>query len=119
MAIDIDLSEVNQLAVDLHAAPPKAAELVKVVMQKGMADVKRDAKIFAPVDTGFLRGSITGETKASSDSVEFVVGPTASYGHYVELGTEQNAPAAYLGPSFDRNAALIERALSMVAEKVL
>ena len=43
------------------------------------------------------------------------IGPTASYGEYVELGTSRMAPHAYLGPAFDRHAGSWADALDEVA----
>ena len=99
----VDVSQINQLAVDLAASTAKMAGLARVAVQKACADTKRDAQIFCPVDTGFLRGSITYETTQLVAGASGVVGPTASYGGYVEDGTSRMAPQAYMGPAFDRN----------------
>lgn len=111
---DLDLTQMNKLEADMAAAPRELDGLVRAVMQKGAADIKRDAKIFAPVDTGNLRASIGYETKVSAGSVEAEIGPTAEYGHYVELGTTTMAPHAYMGPAFDRHAHLVEDALGQI-----
>jgi HK97 gp10 family phage protein len=117
---DIDLAQMNRLLADMTAAPREAEGQVRVVVQKGAADIKRDAKIFAPVgETGDLRASIGYETRITGDAVEAEIGPTVHYGHYVELGTTKMAPRAYMGPAFDRNAHLVEDALGQILDGLL
>ena len=67
------------------------------VTEKAARDIERDAKAFAPVDTGNLRSSISTDVTVTGRSVLAEIGPTASYGEYVELGTSRMAPHAYLG----------------------
>lgn len=118
---DIDLSDLNRLAVDLAKAGGAVGALAAVVIKKSAADIERDAKMFAPVDTGNLRNSIshtiTGDGRTASISAE--IGPTASYGHHVEYGTSTQGPAAYMGPAFDRHAGLFVEALGRITEKLL
>lgn len=116
---DIDLSQLNQLIVDMTAAPQKAQQSVRLAVQKTAADIKRDAQMMAPVDTGNLRASIGYETKATADSVEAEIGPTASYGIYVEMGTVNMAPHAYMGPAFDRHAGNLDDALGQILDGLI
>ena len=109
-----DFRELDKLIADMAAVPRELDGLVRVAVQKTAADIKADAQNFAPVDTGFLRGSITYETAVQADAVTAEIGPTAEYGVYVELGTEHMAPHAYLGPSFDRHAHELEQALGQI-----
>lgn len=109
-----DMAEVNRLAEDMGKIPRELLPQVRIITQKVCADTKRDAQAFAPVDTGTLRSSITYETHQNKDSVWGEVGPTVNYGAYVEFGTSQHGPAAYMGPALDRNAHLFEKALGQV-----
>lgn len=118
MSFDIDTSELNAIAVQLGAAGPAALPLARAAVQKSSADIKRDGKLFAPVDTGFLRNSITYETQVSDAAAEGEIGPTASYGAYVEFGTSRMAPRAYMGPAFDRHAGEFEQAIQWIANQV-
>ena len=111
---DLDLSQLNALIVDMEAAPRELEGLVRVAVQKTAADIKADAQAFAPVDTGFLRGSITYETHVRAGGVDAEIGPTAEYGEFVELGTARMAPQAYMGPAFDRRASELDAALSQI-----
>ena len=66
-------------------------------MEGGMAQatlwVQRDAKKFAPVDTGRLRASITPEVRTLQPNiVEGVVGSNVKYAPYVETGTRPHYP---------------------------
>lgn len=97
--MDIDVSELNRLAVDLGRAPAMVITKGAALIAKTAYDIEREAKIFAPVDTGNLRNSIS--TLAIGLYAE--IGPTASYGKWVEEGTSVMAPHAYLGPAVDRN----------------
>lgn len=73
--------KMDQVARDLHGTP----------MLEGMRDatmlVSRDARIFAPVDTGRLRASITPEVRTEGNNVVGVVGSNVAYAPYMELGT--------------------------------
>jgi len=112
----IDLSEVNALIVDMARAERRARPAVATVIAKGAHDIERDAKVFAPVDTGNLRNSIgidfIGDLTA-------VIGPTAHYGHYVESGTSRMAPQPYMRPAAERNRRAIADAAVQAIERLL
>lgn len=110
-----DFEQLNRLIFDMEAVPRVADPLVRVAVQKTSADIKRDGQLFAPVDTGFLMGSIGYETFIDAGGVTGEIGPTAEYGPYVELGTEVMAPQAYMGPAFDRHAYELDAAMAQIA----
>lgn len=103
-----DVSQLNRLAVDLGRAGAAVVPLASTVIARTAHDIEGTAKALCPVDTGNLRGSIS--TTAAGLTAE--VGPTASYGGYVEFGTSRMAPRAYLGPAFDRHAWQLPAALA-------
>jgi len=111
----MDVSGLNRLAVDLGNAPARVVPLVRAVLEKSSADIERDAKLFAPVDTGNLRASISTTIKGLSAEI----GPTANYGGFVEFGGATRAPAAYLGPAYDRHAGAFADALGKVVGGIL
>ena len=55
--MDVDVSELNSLAVDLARVPSRVQQRAPLVVRKVAADIERDAKLFAPVDTGFTNGN--------------------------------------------------------------
>ena len=60
--------------------------------------VQRDAKIYAPVDTGRLRASITPSVRSAADGIQGVIGSNVKYAPYMELGTKPHwVPAKYIG----------------------
>jgi HK97 gp10 family phage protein len=115
------IAALNTLAVNLTVAGARAGAAASTVVRKTTADIERDAQAFAPVDTGNLTNSIghdiTGDGR--SGVIEAEIGPTADYGGYVEFGTTQHAPAAYMGPAFDRHSADFENALGQIAAAAL
>lgn len=117
-----DASELRKLAADLRNAGPQAGKLAQRVVRKTALDVEADAKRLAPVDTGNLRGSIghtdlRGVGRAGSLMVE--IGPTASYGVYVEMGTSRAPAQPYMGPAMDRHAPAFEEAMGQIGVEAL
>lgn len=92
-----DFSEFDALSADLTAAGAAAVPRARTAVAKAAADVQARAQIAAPVDTGFLQGSIS----TTNRGLEAEVGPTAHYGVYVEMGTSRMAPQPYLFPALD------------------
>ena len=116
MDIEFDASELRVLAADLTKANAGAQLKAGQVVRKAGADVERIAKQRAPVDTGHLRNSI-GTTTHSPTSVE--VGPTASYGIYLELGTYKMAAQPYMGPAADAVEPLFVAAIEQLGGEIL
>lgn len=120
--IDVDTSELNRLAVDLRQAPAKVGDRARTVMRKTALDIEADGKRFAPVDTGNLRNSIGHSdlrTLTQTGTLEVEIGPTASYGAFVEFGTSRMAPHAYMGPAFDRATPGFVDAMGRIASEDL
>lgn len=131
MFINIDLSEVHELADDMRGAGPRVDPIVQRAVARGGFRVQAQAQVNAPVDTGHLASSITTDVGHHS----YVVGPEAHYGDYVEQGTSgpypiENAfglgilvmhpgisPQPYLGPAFDQHLPKTLRDLRDAAAK--
>lgn len=116
---DFETVELRALAVDLTRAGPTAAARAQVVVRKTTLDVVANARNIAPVDTGNLKNSIGGDVTVSATSIESEMGPTASYGRFLELGTSRMGPRAFMGPSLDRFAPAFEAAMGQIAEDAL
>lgn len=108
----VDGNAIRKLAADLTRAAVTVDPLARVVVAKTARDIEADAKVFAPVDTGNLKGSITSDI----DGLKAEIGPTANYGIYQELGTSKMAPQPFMGPAADRRAGPFEKAMAQLAE---
>ena len=101
-SLEADVSQVFELGVKLKASAKRLPKGVGPVTRAAGLMTQREAMRRCPVDTGALRSSITSST--SSDRVNYYsveVGPTQSYGHYVEFGTSRMRPQPYMVPAFD------------------
>lgn len=115
------IRDLNTLAVDLTAAGARVGARAAMAVRKTAHDIEATSKAFSPVDTGALRSSIgtdvTGDGR--SGSIEAEIGPTQSYGYFVEFGTSRQAPQSYMGAAFDRHAHELEDALGQIAGDIL
>ena len=97
--MDWDTGELRALSADLGRASAAATRKASQVVRKATLDVEARSKVYAPVDIGTLRNSIT--TTFSDAGLSGVVGPTVEYGAYVEMGTSNPnyPPQPYMGPA--------------------
>jgi HK97 gp10 family phage protein len=110
---------MGRVARDLRAAGPKAEALAAKAVIKTLTDIEADAKTIVAVDTGFLRNSITREITADTfagagGAFGGEVGPTASYGAFVEYGTSRQRPQPYMGPAFSRRVPAFMAAMGQI-----
>lgn len=117
--IDIDTSEVVALAASYSRVSEEVGKLANLIVRKTAHDIAADAKNFVPVDTGNLKGSIGTDATASGGggAYEEVIGPTASYGIYVEQGTSRMAPHLYMSGALDRRQPAFVQAMEQLAER--
>lgn len=107
-----DTSEIGRLTADLKQAGLEAQRKAPTVVRKAATDVEAFAKIHAPVDTGYLRGSIS----ADIQPFRAVIGPTASYGMHVEKGTSRQRPQPYMEPALRKVEPGFVAAMQKLAE---
>lgn len=116
-----DVSELNTLAIDFALAGARVGAKAAIAVRKTAHDIEGTAKVFAPVDTGYMRSTIgvdmIGDGRSASIGAD--IGPTADYAEYVELGTSRNPPQAFMGPAFDRHAWSLEPALAAIGATAL
>jgi len=117
-----DVSGLRQLSIDLgRSATGQVGAKVAVAVRKTAHSIEATAKTLAPVDTGNLRGSIstsvTGDGQSGPISAE--IGPTASYGHYLETGTSRSGPQPYMTPAADRHEPELYAAIAAITARVL
>lgn len=106
----MDAADLNRLEIELGRVSLRAAAQAAAIVRRTGYAVVADAQAICPVDTGFLRSSIG--VDFDNNGLGFVAGPTANYGAHVEFGTSRMAPRAYMGPAFDRQAAVAVAALA-------
>ena len=119
MTISVDgIEELNTIALTLKRAGGSVGLAGSQAVRRHAFMVQRQAKVFAPVLTGALRASITVELDGDgrSGGIVATVGPEVSYGGYVEFGTSRTAPAAYMGPAFDRVVPSFVAAIEAMAD---
>lgn len=112
-------AEMNRLATDLGSASVKVGARAGQVMGKALNDIRAGAANRAPVDTGALRNSITTQVSRSGTVIRGEVGPTASYGAYVENGTSRMRAQPYLRPATDAVVPGYESALGQITGDIL
>lgn len=108
--------DLRRLAADLASSGDRVRRGLSLAVNKTAADIEGDAKIYAPVRTGNLKGSIGYDVTENRDGASAEIGPTANYGHFVEHGTSRMAPQPYLGPAFDRRIGVFEQAIGQVVD---
>lgn len=69
-------------------------------LEAGARIVETYAKIAAPVDTGFLRSSITVDEVTP---MEAIIGPHTDYAEHVEFGTSRMEAQPYMRPALDEH----------------
>lgn len=116
---DADISGLNRLSADLAIAAGTQGAMAVHAVRKTTLDVVATGQLFAPVDTGNLMNSIGADFEADGHGFEGIAGPTADYGAHVEFGTATRAPAAYMGPAFDRHSHELDTALGLIAREIL
>lgn len=112
--------EMGRLAADLASAGVKASARAGTAMGKALNDISAGAKNRAPVDTGFLRNSISVEIQNRGNTLRGEVGPTAAYGGFVERGDGVGHTAQpYLRPATDAVLPGYEAALEQLGAEIL
>lgn len=106
-----DFSEVSRLAATFTRRDGQIEKGAETVMGKAAADITRDAKTLAPVDTGNLKNSIS----YSGSGLEYEVAPTAEYAIYQELGTSRAPAQPFMAPALERNTPGIMSAFEELA----
>ena len=118
--MQIDVSGIRELSADLTKAGPKARERVVAATRTSGNKVKADMQAGAPKRTGELASSVTMSLYgAGGGSVAAVVGPTARYGIFQEIGTVHHAPQPFAQPALNKNAGPYEQALGKAVEDLL
>ena len=115
------IEKLTTLAFQVEAGAARVGAAGALVVRKTAADVERDAKAFAPVDTGALRNSISTTISGSGHSlaIEAEIGPTVSYAVFQEYGTSRMAPHPYMGPAVERHTPPFVAAVEQLGGRIL
>ena len=99
----------EELADKLKRYSSKAETQLEKAILKGALMVEGSAKRHSPVDTGYLRGSITHQFYKNAYEPYALVGTNTEYAPYQEYGTSKMSPQPFLRPAFDENIEEIQR----------
>jgi HK97 gp10 family phage protein len=108
---------LRQLSADIARAARTTGARAQIVIRKTAIDIESSAKQTVAVDTGNLKGSIGHSdlrTVGRSGSLVVEIGPTASYGVFLEQGTSRMAPQPFMGPAADRHTPGFEQAMAQL-----
>lgn len=108
--------DLLRLAADIQHMGVRATVQADRALRKAVTDIQARAQVNAPVDTGYLRSSISSEVQSTGGTIRGEVGPTANYGGYVENGTSTQRAQPYLRPATDAVVPGYEAALEQIGE---
>lgn len=142
MSVEFDVSALRSLIVHFDESSEKVLKGAPLVVKKSAFGIEGRAKARVKVDTGNLRNSIS--TSITDGGFGAEIGPTSSYGYFVEVGVPHpyvirakgggmlrfvvdghvvyakqvthpaSAPAPYMGPSWDEEIPLFEQAMGQL-----
>lgn len=115
--IEVDTSELDNLAFELEAAANKTDERVAQIVTDTVKDIQRGARQRAPVDTGALRNSI--DVRFSDGGRSGMVYVGVHYAGFVEFGTSRMAPQPYMTPAIEAALPKFQAAMENIAEDTL
>lgn len=126
MSIEIDMSEIRTLAVDLERIPAKVQKGIRPVVSKGALNIKNDQRSDMSESPSFkgVTPAISYDLAEDSSGIEALIGPTkgtpGSLANIAYFGTSRGGgtipdPAEALAVEGDR----FEAALSALLDGVL
>ena len=80
----------------------RVEEVSRAAPKRVADEVVAEAKRLVPVDSGYLKSTITSRSLTAGKEAEVFVG--APYAGYVEYGTYKMAAQPFLNPAFERKA---------------
>jgi HK97 gp10 family phage protein len=101
--LTVHMDDLHQLVATLTKKTEGMDSRTAMVVRKAAFDVERFAKVYAPVDTGFLKNSI--HTVITTNRLRVYAAEViaeAEYASFVEHGTSRMSPQPYMQPALDR-----------------
>lgn len=95
-----------------------------VIVRKTALDVLADAQGFCPVDTGYLRSSLSvgaeGNTfEVEDDGLTIIVGTSVEYAPFVEFGSRKSQAQPFLSPAVEAERPAFEAACASLLGRVI
>ncbi len=116
MASRSHLSGTGGFSARMNAITAKLKTDTKQAVKKAVLRTEAGAKQLTPVDTGYLRNSIS--SSFSQGGMEGKVGVGAEYGIYVEYGTRHQHAQPFITPSFVTNKEAFLDNMERIAREV-
>ncbi len=91
------------------------ARVVDAIL-RGAMDIESNAKMDAPVDTGYLRNSIHYQMDIGPSDVNATIGTNTVYAPWQEFGSARNKPHPYLIPAYNAIAPYVAEDLKEAAK---
>jgi len=100
---DLDNSEMREHAVVMKASHQRIGAAGSIVVRAHTLRCEARAKVYCPVDTGYLKNSIGSSFEGDGRFGEMTgtVTAGAKYARYVEYGTSRMGAQPYMTPAFE------------------
>ena len=107
----IEIKGLDRLMAKLNAMGGNVLDALGKAVEHTTQVAISDAEVNAPVDTGMLKQSIVhgSDVVRGSDSVTGIVGTSAYYAIYQEMGTVKMAAHPFLMPALNANKSTFEQ----------
>lgn len=115
MRVSVETSGFDRIERELAEAGAEIQPKASLVIKRTAFAIQLDAIQLAPVDTGALINSISVDLREGGGVIEAEIGPTVSYGGYVEEGTSEMAGQPYMRPATDRQVPVMNHAFDRLA----
>ncbi len=109
---NVSLKGVSELTMKLKSNA--SLKDVKQIVKQNTAELTQGAQRKAPVDTGYLRRSITMD--AGNSGLTGKVKPTADYAPYLEYGTRFQSAQPFMRPAFNKQKAQFKSDMDKLVE---
>lgn len=103
MSDHVKIEKGAELARKLKNYSDKAETEVQKAVLKGCIAIEGEAKLKSPVDTGYMRASITHQVQSKGHEVVGLVGTNVEYAPYVEYGAGKRTPKPFLHPAYEKH----------------
>jgi len=111
MKVNYDLKGLRQFANNVKKKPAQVQRAVNSELNRSALRVERQAKKYAPYDTGWLSNNIY---SMGTGVLQYSVISPVGYSIYLELGTRYMAAQPYMYPALEDEYPLLMRRLKQI-----